>query len=222
MNSEFAKHFEKLAGSKFGHIHSWDLFREWLSAVWWMLDGGRDAERKQRLDRYTAEQGAELAGLLNEYCRMVEQRPFHDILGDAFMELDLASVHAGQYFTPFHVCRMMAEMNFDESLLRQKAEAGEKMTVCDPACGSGAMLLAYGQVIHDKMGRDWLRHAAAFYGMDIDERCVLMASIQLRMNGMDSFGRCMGMIGAMSEQEGQVVSLPEVPAITVGQLELSL
>jgi len=39
---------------------------------------------------------------------------------------------------------------------------------------------------------------------------------------MDSFGRCMGMIGAMSEQEGQVVSLPEVPAITVGQLELAL
>ena len=34
-------------------------------------------------------------------------------------------------------------------------------------------------------------------GQDIDNRCVLMSKIQLRINGLDTFGRRMRLLGAL-------------------------
>lgn len=215
-----SREFERMAGHEFGHMHSWDLFKEWLNGAWWLLSGGMEADsdnRRERLDKFTKKQGEALGTLFHAYVDMVEQRPFDDVLGETLIELDLASVRAGQYFTPMPICRMTAEMNFSEEALRAKADSGEKLTVCDPACGSGAMLLAMGGVITNRMGREWLRHVE-FYGMDIDERCCLMARIQIRLNGMDSIGRCAAMLGAMDDVAPVVLDDPVCECDTVAEV----
>jgi hypothetical protein len=41
-----------------------------------------------------------------------------------------------------------------------------------------------------------IRNELELYGMDTDIRCVLMCRIQIRMNGLDRFGRLAARLGA--------------------------
>ena len=98
----------------FGHMHSYDLYRAWLEAVWAFLNAVHDPQRyRQCLDRHTREQGEEFGRLLGVYVDAVEADLFRDILGELFMRLDVNSVRAGQFFTPWNIAEMMARMQFD-------------------------------------------------------------------------------------------------------------
>ena len=184
---ELLKGFE--SNHVFAHMHPYDLFRQWLEAVWALLELPLNPQGfKATLDRYTYEQGAELGRLFNLSLQAVEELPFRDILGTMFMRLDINSVRNGEFFTPWPIAEMMARMTFDRDGVEQTIRERGTVSVNDPAVGSGVMLLAFAKVVHDSFGRagtDRLR----LYGTDIDPRCVAMCRIQLRMNGLDGFGR---------------------------------
>jgi len=180
----------------FPHKHSYDLYRDWLHAVWSFLNMLQEPDKFKELDRYTKEEGAEFGRLFSIYTAAVEELPFQDILGDLFMELDVKSVRAGQFFTPWHVAEMMALMNFDRDSFEDTVDDKGVIDVCDPCVGSGVMLLAFAKVVDDDLGR-WGLHKLRLYGQDIDERCVLMCRIQLRMNGLDSFGRMAALLSGV-------------------------
>jgi len=204
---KLTKGFE--ASAVFAHMHSYDLYRKWLEAVWAFLDSANNPKAfKECLDRHKYEEGAEFGRLLGVYTDAVEEVPFRDILGELFMRLDVNSARSGQYFTPWHVAEMMARMQFSrEHFDALVAEKGE-MTVCDPAVGSGVMLLAFAKVVHDELGRSGVSKLR-LYGTDIDQRCVLMCRIQLRMNGLDTFGRIAGLLGSLPQREKPHEALPE-------------
>ena len=182
----------------FGHMHSYDLYRAWLEAVWAFLDAVQDpAGYRQCLDRYTREQGQEFSRLLGLYVDAVEDQPFHDILGEIFMRLDVNSVRAGQFMTPWNIAEMMARMQFDREDFERVVQEKGAVTVCDPAVGSGVMLLSFAKVVHGEFGR-WGTSKLRLYGQDIDQRCVLMCRIQLRMNGLDAVGRMAGLLAGQA------------------------
>jgi hypothetical protein len=192
---ELVRSFE--SSRVFGHVHPYDLYRQWLEASWAMLESWRDPEAfKAATCKFTYEQGSELGRLFNLYVCAVEDMPFSDILGELFMRLDINSVRAGQFFTPFPIAEFMSKVTFDsDTFLGQVQEKGS-VTVCDPACGSGVMLLAFAKVVHDALGRDGT-NKLELYGMDTDIRCVQMCRIQLRLNGLDGFGKMAGRLGLM-------------------------
>ena len=185
----------------FCHMHPYELYRKWLEAMWAFMNAVTDVQGfRDCLDRYNRAEGEEFGRLLGLYTACVEAMPFHDILGQLFMRLDVNSVNAGQYFTPWSVAEMMARMQFDKDQFKQLVDEKGVVTVCDPAVGSGVMLLAFAKVVHDSLGR-WGTDRLRLYGTDIDLRCVHMCQIQIRMNGLDAFGRMAGILGAM---EGDV------------------
>lgn len=180
----------------FGHMHSYDLYRSWLEAVWAFLDAVRNPDGyRQCLDRYTREQGEEFGRVLGVYVDAVEADPFRDILGEIFMRLDVKSVAAGQFFTPGHIAEMMARMQFDREDFERTVQQKGVVTVCDPAVGSGVMLLAFAKVVHAELGF-WGISKLRLYGTDIDQRCVHMCRIQIRMNGLDRVGQIAGLLAA--------------------------
>lgn len=69
--------------------------------------------------------------------------PFVDILGPVFEEVAShgGKQMSGQFFTPYDVCRMMAGMQLQDWAPEPKPD-GELWGIHEPACGSGAMLLA--------------------------------------------------------------------------------
>jgi hypothetical protein len=181
----------------FSHMHPYDLYRQWLEAVWAMLEMWRDPEEfKTKTCKFTYEQGSELGRLFSLYVYAVEDMPFADILGELFMRLDVNSVRAGQFFTPFPIAEFMAKVHFDSDTFMNQAKEKGSVTVNDPACGSGVMLLAFAKVVHDALGRDGT-NKLELYGMDTDIRCVHMCRIQLRLNGLDGFGKMAGRLGLM-------------------------
>ncbi len=100
-----------------------------------------------------------------------------DVLGRTFMELELGNKWAGQFFTPFAVCRMMAELSLTD--MRPTLDAQPFVTASDPAVGGGAMPLALCAAMKDA-GINYQRvlHVTA---QDIDERAAHMAYIQLSL-----------------------------------------
>ena len=149
-----------------------------------------------------------------------------DWLGAIFMATNLKSARAGQFFTPWNVAYMMAQMSMldvEAAVLRNMAEAidawdGSKLyramgmqwgpehpnttrwiwekhvdplylltrhlTVGEPACGSGVMLLAAIASVPP-----WITNAQLvdYFAIDIDPTCAQMARIQLLLYGANGY-----------------------------------
>lgn len=104
------------------------------------------------------------------------ETPFCDILGPTYMELasNGARFHLGQYFTPWPVAEMMAKIS-SGSPVTDKADG--LVRICDPACGSGVMLLAYASEVLLTQGPEALSKLS-LTGCDIDPICARMFAVQ--------------------------------------------
>ena len=111
----------------------------------------------------------------------LDENPEQDYLGKLFMDLDLGNEHNGQFFTPYHVCQLMADIScsLGDDIFSVK-------TVNDPACGAGATLIA-GYHTYRKLYTEKNLNAQNYilmFAQDIDETVALMCYIQLSMLGI--------------------------------------
>ncbi|HBE72295.1 MAG TPA: SAM-dependent DNA methyltransferase [Planctomycetaceae bacterium] len=90
-----------------------------------------------------------------------------DVLGDVFTGA-ISHGERGQFFTPDSVCEVMAGLGVPTE------RTHESRSVCDPACGSGRMLLSVA-----KHQPHW-----EFTGQDVDHRAAQMTAINLGLNGL--------------------------------------
>ncbi len=82
----------------------------------------------------------------------MEAHPFEDVIGGFYMEAALSKKGQqwnGEFHTPKHVCDLIARMLIDPESLPQEG----LITVCEPACGAGAMILSLGQVLASDVRR---------------------------------------------------------------------
>jgi N-6 DNA Methylase len=108
--------------------------------------------------------------------------PRCDFLGAAFMELELSNHWRGQYFTPYPLCEMMARLTFDPEGLRATIDQEGFVTVMEPACGAGAMIIAFASAMLEAgINPQQHLHATA---IDVDETAAYMAFIQLSVLGL--------------------------------------
>lgn len=122
-------------------------------------------------------------GFCDAYTKIIEhaRSDFEDILGPLHMELGGNPV-AGQFFTPWHLCLMMAKMTIgDPKNTLDGKTTKNPLTICDHAVGSGSMLLAAASCFPSEALHGGL---VAFYGQDIDNTCVLMSRLNLGIRGL--------------------------------------
>jgi hypothetical protein len=103
-----------------------------------------------------------------------------DFLGQVAVELELRSDHMGQFFTPYDVSRMTAEMTFDTAD-EVIAEQGF-VTMQEPACGAGSMIVAAADALERK-GFDIGQHLYVV-GIDVSPMCFRMAYLQASLRGI--------------------------------------
>ena len=72
----------------------------------------------------------------------MEAHPFADLLGPYYTEIASHSSKQarGEFYTPPEVSELMARMSVD---VRKVIAEGKPITLSDPCCGSGGMILAY-------------------------------------------------------------------------------
>lgn len=105
-----------------------------------------------------------------------------DFLGSVFMELELGNPDNGQYFTPFSVSHMMARMLLADRQAELDSGEREYISVCDPACGAGGMIVAMACAMLEA-GYNPQRQMVAFC-TDIDPVAAMMTYIQLSLCGI--------------------------------------
>jgi N-6 DNA Methylase len=190
--AEFVKKLNAIAH----HKRSYEVFRDWLEATaiachqMPYLSGhieptqefhDLEAKYKKIEAQYKPEEWTKFAELLGVTMMALGDR-MGDFLGEVYMQCEFGSDRAGQFFTPWAISILMAEMTVTD--LKGKVEAQGIITISDPACGAGGMLIATAEAML-KDGIDPRTHAQ-FSAVDVDRNCFNMAYIQLSLLGLQA------------------------------------
>lgn len=143
----------------------------------------KTAEREKRyndiISQYSPSEQNVFPDMVVTVAEEMELNQDQDFLGEMFMALELGNHWKGQFFTPYSVCQCMAEMMSGDEIKKLVAEKGY-VSVNDPACGAGALLIAARNVFaRHGVGSD----QALFVAQDIDHVAGLMCYIQLSLLG---------------------------------------
>lgn len=142
----------------------------------------RDMREKRYLDivgRYERDVAEIFPQVFAEVVLAFEAQP-GDVLGVVFAELGLGSAARGQFFTPYTLCRAMAEMMLgNRGQLTDIIERNGFVRASEPACGAGAMIIALAEAMRARNIN--YQHCLHVTAVDIDPRAVHMAYIQLAL-----------------------------------------
>jgi type I restriction-modification system DNA methylase subunit len=131
----------------------------------------------QTVCKYSREEAATIAHMFAELQEGLHVSP-RDILGEIYMQLELGNSRMGQFFTPHHICQLMADITMSDDIVAKVARHGF-VTVNEPASGSGATIIAMMLAIQDR-GLNYQRHVHVI-ATDLDSTAAMMAYVQLSL-----------------------------------------
>lgn len=160
------------------------VFRDFvtMSAVALSKADLRQAEAREELymqtvAKYTREEACQIAHIFAELQEGLHVAP-RDILGEIFMQLEIGNSRMGQFFTPHHICELMASLTISDDIEAKVAKHGF-VTVHEPASGSGATVIAMMLAMQDR-GLNYQRHVHVT-AVDLDSTAAMMAYVQLSL-----------------------------------------
>ncbi len=165
----------------------WQVFADFVEMAALSLSNAIDLahyeQREERymeiVKRYKPEELAKFPQMLAALTMALEEET-SDVLGKTFHDLELHNKWAGQYFSPYHLCRMMAKITLgDKADLEARIAERGFLTAQEPAAGSGAMVIALAQEMRDA-GINYQQHLHVT-AVDVDPKCVHMAYLQFSL-----------------------------------------
>lgn len=131
----------------------------------------------QTVRKYSSDEAKTIAHMFAELQEGLSVSP-RDILGEIFMQLEIGNSRMGQFFTPHHICELMAAITMSDNIVEKVAKHGF-VTVNEPASGSGATIIAMMLAMEDR-GLNYQRHAHVT-AVDLDPTAAMMAYVQLSL-----------------------------------------
>lgn len=184
---EFVKVMEKLTY----RFQTWEVWQDFVvmfaTAISNAIDTAHKEKREEAYMRIVKKYNKEELDLFPKLCAIVvealEVDRDRDFLGELYMALNLGNHWKGQFFTPYNVCKMMSKItggNFAEQIKKDGY-----ITVNDPACGAGALLIAYANSALESLSKQDMnfQNYILFTAQDIDMITGLMCYIQLSLLG---------------------------------------
>ncbi|MCE4369725.1 N-6 DNA methylase [Xanthomonas hortorum] len=133
----------------------------------------REARYHEIRKGYAREEFERFAQMLGLLTLAMEQAGLDDVLGTLYMQLELGNARSGQFFTPYHVSRMMASMTVGDP---PAIPPHGFIDAIEPACGAGGMVVALADALL-QAGVNY-QHCLHVTCVDIDLRCVHMTYLQ--------------------------------------------
>lgn len=131
--------------------------------------------------KYNSQEMAGLAELAGIVAFAVNECGFTDFLGDCFMCYGFGTKDKGQFFTPYHICQLMADITMTKDHIEPIIKEKGFVSIMDTACGCCALPIA-GVEAFVKLGYD--KSQALVVANDLDRRCALCSYIQLSLLGV--------------------------------------
>ena len=188
MKKQWDKEFITLFNRLVGKRSNWEVWNDFLTmAAIAFANVMPTPERTEREDRYLSiirsyekEEQEIFPQLLSVVSMAFEDNPKQDFLGNLYTALNLNQHQKGQFFTPYHICEFMAEVQ-NGGDLKSEVEKKGLISVSDPACGAGALLIAFANSARAH-GVNY-QEKVLFVAQDIDATAAKMCYIQLTLLG---------------------------------------
>lgn len=171
-----------------GKYHRWNIFSDFISmaaitirnSVNLIGKSEKEEEYIKIAKKYTAKEMDKFADMLANLVIALEKEKT-DVLGQIFMELNIANKWQGQFFTPMDISDLMAEMTIEDNLEEIIKQKGY-ITVNEPAVGGGAMIISFAKAMEKKKYN--YQKQMVVIAQDLDLKAVQMAYIQLSLLGI--------------------------------------
>lgn len=177
---EFIKKFNSISGR-----HSrYQVFHDWVtmaSSALIVRGCPSEAERSEAeymaiVPKYNRDELQIFSELLSITAMALIDEP-QDFLGSVFMQSELGNDRMGQFFTPYSLSYAIAEM-----MIHDIDVSKDLVTVSEPACGSGGMVIAFCEAARKRgISPQWQTYTIA---TDLSEVAARMAYIQLSLSGI--------------------------------------
>lgn len=177
---EIIERINKLSGSR----SPYEVFCDWIKCSAISIQNACQIHNdlwKKREEQYMqtirpyGEHGLEFGDMLG-FLTMALENDISDILGQVYMEAELGNKSTGQFFSPFHISRMCAELSLRDQ------DGSQKITLNEPSCGVGGMIIATAAVLKDRNVNYQL--CLDVIAQDLDWKAVYMCYVQLSLLGI--------------------------------------
>lgn len=173
--------------------HSWnprEMFRDMMEMGYcaWAKLTAPTQERKDELEarymqivgRYPDKDTVRAFKPLLEIAQTAVEGGGIDFLGNVSGELEVLNPGAGQFFTPYEVSRLLAQINIFDApeMIREQGY----VTVCEPAVGSGGIVLAVADELTRLGFQPWFHMLAEV--VDVSALAFYMCYLQLTWRGI--------------------------------------
>lgn len=198
---------KKLIDNMSGKYNRYDIFRDFivLSActISNSVDKGQWRAREdmymKTIAKYSKDEANKFAEMLALMVLAYESR-MGDFIGELYMTMDFGNKHAGQFFTPYHVSRLISYMTY-------KSKRDEQViTLNEPSCGSGGMIVAFAEAmrIDDRNYQTDLRVVCN----DLDYDAARMCYVQLSLLGIDAIVEQRNTLAPLDKPPGEIWFTP--------------
>lgn len=169
------------------HKYNYDeIFFDWVRCMFYTYANTCNkvgySDMEEKFKRIVDKHGKEVIEVFLE-CHaelvMLFEKEIDDYLGKIYHKLGIHNKMKGQFFTPFHLAKMMAETQVDHAIKKLKEEG--EITIADSACGSACLILGMLAVLKEK-GINYQKRIFINCS-DLDENAIQMAYVQLTLAG---------------------------------------
>ena len=187
-----AREFRKLLRdlSAGGSKRQWEIYQDFCELAFCALSKTAewDADKRERREarymemiaRYSHEDAQVFPKMLALTHEGIEDGT-RDFLGSIYEEEGFGDQRfGGQFFTPWPVAEMMARVTYGDG--GGPFENKPFVTVAEPACGAGRMILAFANVVRSEGAEPGKR--VWFDGTDLDRQCAFMTYVQMALAGI--------------------------------------
>lgn len=183
---EFLRIFDSLCSNGRNRFTVWSDFvfltAAYISNSTDKTNAQHRAEQANEISKkYTSDEIENMAGMLEQVVSALDEDTDQDFLGELYMACKLGNEYAGQFFTPYDVCKAMSKISFDPGKFNKPGF----ISVNDPACGAGATLISFANLC--KQNGINYQKSVLFTAQDIDLTAGLMCYIQLSLLGCSGY-----------------------------------
>lgn len=181
--NDIAKKINSLSGTYSGY----DIFADWTKALALSISNCTDLfhgrvwqDREEQYLAIAQKHGEKTMDGFVELTVMLTialDEEIYDVLGDVFMLGEFGNKNTGQFFTPFSVTLMTAQLTVPKDISYENP-----LKLCEPCTGAGAMIIAAARVLKSR----GLNPQKCMYvtAQDLDWKGVYMTYVQLSLLGI--------------------------------------
>lgn len=182
MIEEIIKEIEKMSGVYSGY----EIFADWVKISAICISNGSDVNHGKTWDlreneyleiakKHGNEAMKKFSMMLGMLAAALEKE-MEDVLGKIYMSAGLGSKQTGQFFTPYHISKLISDAVQDKGKNR--------IELYEPSTGGGGMIIAAARTLKEQ-GKDYQR-LLYVTAKDMDWKGVYMTYVQLSLLGINA------------------------------------